>query len=48
MTAYNPFGGYTNSGNDSYLGDRASEGSAGDWVGWVQGAGSETLLTIPA
>ncbi|KAF8060893.1 glycoside hydrolase family 44-domain-containing protein [Lyophyllum atratum] len=47
VTAYNPFGGFTNAGNDWYFENRASD-SADDWIGWVKGAGSATLLTIPA
>ncbi|KAG5335033.1 hypothetical protein C0989_002426 [Termitomyces sp. Mn162] len=47
VTAYNPFGGFTNAGNDWYFENRASD-SADDWVGWVQGAGSATMLTVPA
>ncbi|KAG6816419.1 hypothetical protein H0H87_006156 [Tephrocybe sp. NHM501043] len=47
VTAYNPFGGFTNAGNDWYFENRASD-SADDWVGWVQGAGSDTMLTVPA
>ncbi|KAJ3573789.1 hypothetical protein NP233_g2215 [Leucocoprinus birnbaumii] len=49
VTAYNPFGGFTNAGNDWYFENRNSDGgSADDWMGWVHGAGSDTLLTIPA
>ena len=47
MTAYNPFTGSTNAGNDWYFENRGSD-SADGWVGWVKGAGSDTLLTIPA
>ncbi|KAG6840172.1 hypothetical protein C0991_008402 [Blastosporella zonata] len=47
VTAYNPFGGFTNAGNDWYFENRASD-SADDWVGWVEGAGSDTMMTIPA
>ncbi|KAG6852563.1 hypothetical protein C0991_010935, partial [Blastosporella zonata] len=47
VTAYNPFGGFTNAGNDWYFENRASD-SADDWVGWVDGAGSDTMMTIPA
>lgn len=47
VTAYNPFGGFTNAGNDWYFENRASD-SADDWVGWVQNAGSATMLTVPA
>ncbi|RDB29655.1 Beta-mannanase/endoglucanase A [Hypsizygus marmoreus] len=47
VTAYNPFGGFTNAGNDWYFENRASD-SADDWIGWVSGAGSATMLTIPA
>ncbi|KAF9002619.1 hypothetical protein BDZ89DRAFT_1105191 [Hymenopellis radicata] len=49
VTAYNPAGQFTNAGNDWYFENRvASPPDADDWVGWVQGAGSQTLLTIPA
>ncbi|KDR73568.1 hypothetical protein GALMADRAFT_72267 [Galerina marginata CBS 339.88] len=47
VTAYNPFGGFTNAGNDWYFENRASD-SADEWIGWVNGAGSDTLLTIPS
>ena len=47
VTAYNPFGGFTNAGNDWYFENRDSD-SADDWAGWVHGAGSDTLVTIPA
>jgi len=47
VTAYNPFGGFTNAGNDWYFENRDSD-SANDWAGWVHGAGSDTLVTIPA
>jgi hypothetical protein len=47
VTAYNPFGGFTNAGNDWYFENRASE-SADGWMGWVKGAGSDTLLTVPS
>ncbi|KAG6875722.1 hypothetical protein C0993_007795 [Termitomyces sp. T159_Od127] len=46
-TAYNPFGGFTNAGNDWYFENRAND-NADDWVGWVQNAGSATMLTVPA
>ena len=49
VTAYNPFGGFTNAGADWYFENRNSDGgSADDWIGWVEGASSDTLLTIPA
>ncbi|KAF8969727.1 glycoside hydrolase family 44-domain-containing protein [Flammula alnicola] len=47
VTAYNPFGGFTNAGNDWYFENRAND-DADDWIGWVQGAGSDTLVTVPA
>ncbi|KAF5377193.1 hypothetical protein D9615_006454 [Tricholomella constricta] len=47
VTAYNPFGGFTNAGNDWYFENRGSD-SADDWIGWVQAAGSASMLTIPA
>ncbi|KAH9483879.1 Endoglucanase A [Psilocybe cubensis] len=49
VTAYNPFGGFTNAGNDWYFENRVIDnGQADDWMGWVHGAGSQTLLTVPA
>ncbi|KDR79962.1 hypothetical protein GALMADRAFT_1171670 [Galerina marginata CBS 339.88] len=49
VTAYNPFGDFTNAGNDWYFENRvADDGNADDWIGWVHGAGSDSLLTIPA
>jgi hypothetical protein len=49
VTAYNPTGQFTNAGNDWYFENRVADPpSADDWVGWVQGAGSQSLLTIPA
>jgi len=49
VTAYNPFDGFTNAGNDWYFENRVSDqGSADDWVGWVHGAGSGSMVTIPA
>ncbi|KAF7436217.1 hypothetical protein PC9H_003045 [Pleurotus ostreatus] len=48
VTPYNPFGHFTNAGNDWYFENRASDwGSADEWVGWVSGAGSDTILTVP-
>ncbi|KAF7369391.1 Endoglucanase A [Mycena venus] len=49
VTAYNPAGQFTNAGNDWYFENRVADPpDADDWVGWVQGAGSQTLLTVPA
>ncbi|KAJ8077241.1 hypothetical protein PM082_001669 [Marasmius tenuissimus] len=49
VTPYNPFLDVTNAGNDWYFENRNSDnGNADAWVGWVKGAGSDTLLTIPA
>ena len=47
VTAYNPFGGFTNAGNDWYFENRAND-DADDWIEWVNGAGSASLVTIPA
>jgi hypothetical protein len=47
VTAYNQFGGFTNAGNDWYFENRGSD-SADDWIGWVSGAGSASMLTVPA
>ena len=46
-TPYNPFGDFTNAGNDWYFENRAAE-NADDWVGWVKGADSEAILLLPA
>ncbi|CAL1698040.1 unnamed protein product [Somion occarium] len=46
-TAYNPFGDFTNAGNDWYFENRAAD-NADDWVGWVKGANSEAILLLPA
>lgn len=49
MTAYNFEGDFTNAGNDWYFENRvADDGNADAWLGWVSGAGSDTLLTVPA
>ncbi|KAF8649509.1 hypothetical protein AX16_005761 [Volvariella volvacea WC 439] len=47
VTAYNPFGHYTNAGNDWYFENRDAE-NADDWIGWVGAAGSDTIMTVPA
>ncbi|KAG8923824.1 hypothetical protein FRC00_005814 [Tulasnella sp. 408] len=47
VTAYNPFGDFTNAGNDWYFENRGSD-SADDWLGWVSGTGSKTVMTVPA
>ncbi|KAI0790933.1 glycoside hydrolase family 44-domain-containing protein [Abortiporus biennis] len=46
-TAYNPFGDFTNAGNDWYFENRAND-NADDWVGWVQGADADAILLLPA
>jgi hypothetical protein len=46
-TPYNPFGDFTNAGNDWFFENRANK-NADDWIGWVTAAGSDTLLAIPA
>ncbi|KAF7326765.1 Endoglucanase A [Mycena venus] len=49
VTAYNPAGQFTNAGNDWYFENRVADPPDADaWVGWVQGAGASTLLTIPS
>ncbi|KAJ7085167.1 glycoside hydrolase family 44-domain-containing protein [Mycena belliarum] len=49
VTAYNPAGQFTNAGNDWFFENRvANPPDADAWLGWVEGAGSESLLTIPA
>ncbi|KAF8588333.1 glycoside hydrolase family 44 protein [Ramaria rubella] len=47
VTAYNPFGDFTNAGNDWYFENRAND-NADAWIEWVAAAGSDTLFTIPA
>lgn len=47
MTAYNPYGGFTNAGADWYFENRGSD-SADDWIGWTRAAGSKSMVTIPA
>ncbi|KAG8824630.1 hypothetical protein FRC17_009065 [Serendipita sp. 399] len=49
VTAYNPFGDFTNAGNDWYFENRkADAGGADGWLGWIKATGSKTMLTIPA
>ncbi|KAJ7665613.1 glycoside hydrolase family 44-domain-containing protein [Mycena rosella] len=49
VTAYNPAGQFTNAGNDWYFENRVADPPDADaWVEWVEGAGSGTLLTVPA
>ena len=49
VTAYNPFGDFTNAGNDWYFENRAADGGDADtWMEWVSAAGSDTFMTIPA
>ncbi|KAK6967076.1 endoglucanase A [Favolaschia claudopus] len=49
VTAYNPNGQFTNAGADWYFENRVADPpSADDWIGWVHGAGSGSLLTVPA
>ncbi len=49
VTAYNPFGQFTNAGNDWYFENRVADPPDADaWIGWVSGAQSKSLLTIPA
>ncbi|KAK7045800.1 hypothetical protein VNI00_007202 [Paramarasmius palmivorus] len=47
VTAYNPSGDFTNAGADWYFENRGSD-NADEWLAWVHGAGSDTLLTVPA
>ena len=47
-TPYNPFGDFTNAGNDWYFENRDNGDSADDWSAWVQGASSQVMMTIPA
>ncbi|KIM20289.1 glycoside hydrolase family 44 protein [Serendipita vermifera MAFF 305830] len=49
VTAYNPFGDFTNAANDWYFENRASDGGKADtWIGWIKAAGSQAMMTIPA
>ncbi|RPD78129.1 hypothetical protein L226DRAFT_457148 [Lentinus tigrinus ALCF2SS1-7] len=49
VTAYNPFGQFTNAGNDWYFENRIADPPDADaWMGWVSGAQSKSLLTVPA
>ena len=49
MTAYNPNGDLTNAGNDWYFENRVADPPDADaWIGWVSGAKSKSLVTIPA
>ncbi|KAJ7915005.1 glycoside hydrolase family 44-domain-containing protein [Mycena leptocephala] len=48
VTAYNPAGEFTNAGADWFFENRGVDPGADDWVGWVHGAGSQSLLTVPA
>lgn len=49
VTAYNPFGQFTNAGNDWYFENRVADPPDADaWNGWVAAGGSKSLLTIPA
>ncbi|TFL04621.1 glycoside hydrolase family 44-domain-containing protein [Pterulicium gracile] len=46
VSTYNPQGDFTNAGSDWFFQNRGHE-NADEWVGWVKGAGSATMLTIP-
>ncbi|KAK7688489.1 hypothetical protein QCA50_008027 [Cerrena zonata] len=46
-TAYNPFGDFTNAGNDWYFENRAGD-NADNWISWVKDANSEAILLLPA
>jgi len=48
VTAYNPFGDFTNAGADWYFENRDNGQSADDWLEMVQGAGASGLMTVPA
>ncbi|KAJ7876609.1 hypothetical protein B0H13DRAFT_2235986 [Mycena leptocephala] len=48
VTAYNPAGDFTNAGADWFFENRVADPGADDWVAWVHGAGSQSLLTVPA
>lgn len=42
-------GQFTNAGNDWYFENRVADPPDADaWIGWVSGASSKSLLTIPA
>jgi len=49
VTAYNPAGQFTNAGSDWFFENRVADPpSADDWIGWVNGAGTQSLLTVPS
>ena len=49
VTAYNPFGDFTNAGSDWYFENRNSDGGNADaWIGWIKATGSKAMMTIPA
>ncbi|KIM28564.1 glycoside hydrolase family 44 protein [Serendipita vermifera MAFF 305830] len=49
VTAYNPFGDFTNAAADWFYENRnADAGNANTWIGWIKGAGSQAMMTIPA
>ncbi|ESK83166.1 endoglucanase [Moniliophthora roreri MCA 2997] len=47
VTAYNPDGDFTNAGADWYFENRDND-NADEWIEWVHGASSSSLLTVPA
>ncbi|PVF98742.1 hypothetical protein CPB86DRAFT_814423 [Serendipita vermifera] len=47
VTAYNPFGDFTNAASDWYFENRNAD-SADSWIGWIKAAGSQAMMTIPA
>ena len=48
VTAYNYEGDFTNAGNDWYFENRISSPTFEPWHSMVKGAGSKSLVTIPA
>ncbi|TFK30099.1 hypothetical protein FA15DRAFT_197786 [Coprinopsis marcescibilis] len=49
VSAYNPFDHFTNAGSDWFFENRVAEnGKSDDWLGWIQSAGSDAIMTVPA
>ncbi|CCA75148.1 hypothetical protein PIIN_09132 [Serendipita indica DSM 11827] len=49
VTAYNPFGDFTNAANDWFFENRKADGGNADsWIAWIKAAGSQAMMTIPA
>jgi Glycoside hydrolase family 44 len=49
VTPYNPFDHFTNAGNDWFFENRVAEnGKSDEWINWIQAAGSDAIMTVPA